>query len=124
MCRQLKCKPETLEHYLKIMGISYSGNRGLNGFSTDCGYKPAKDYIKGTSVKSYELKRKLLRDGIKPYVCERCGNTTWCGRDIPLELHHKDGDHFNNEFSNLELLCPNCHALEPNNSGRGRKKTS
>ena len=30
---------------------------------------------------------------------------------IPLELHHKDGNKFNNNLSNLELLCPNCHAF-------------
>jgi hypothetical protein len=32
---------------------------------------------------------------------------------IPLELNHKDGDHGNNSKDNLELLCPNCHALTP-----------
>ena len=25
-------------------------------------------------------------------------------------MHHKDGNHQNNELSNLEFLCPNCHA--------------
>lgn len=34
-------------------------------------------------------------------------------------MHHKDGDHYNNDFNNLELLCPTCHALESNNSGAG-----
>lgn len=28
-----------------------------------------------------------------------------------MQLHHKDGNHQNNELSNLEFLCPNCHAL-------------
>jgi len=32
---------------------------------------------------------------------------------VPLELNHKDGDHGNNSKGNLELLCPNCHALTP-----------
>ena len=39
------------------------------------------------------------------------------GEKIPLELHHKDGDHFINDFDNLQILCPNCHALQNGNSG-------
>ena len=68
------------------------------------------------------IKEKLIRDGIKLHQCEKCGLTEWNGKPIPLELHHKDGDHYNNEMSNLEILCPNCHAQEPNNSGAGIKK--
>lgn len=28
MCRELKCKPETLNSYLKKMNIEYAGNQG------------------------------------------------------------------------------------------------
>lgn len=35
-----------------------------------------------------------------------------------MEVHHKDGDHLNNQLENLELLCPNCHALTENWRGR------
>jgi 5-methylcytosine-specific restriction endonuclease McrA len=41
----------------------------------------------------------------------------WQGVKLPLELHHKDGDHFNNEFDNLQILCPNCHSIQEGNSG-------
>ena len=27
-------------------------------------------------------------------------------------LHHKDRDRHNNDISNLEILCSNCHAIE------------
>jgi predicted hotdog family 3-hydroxylacyl-ACP dehydratase len=37
---------------------------------------------------------------------------------IPLELHHIDGNHHNNSLSNLQILCPNCHAQQSNNSGK------
>lgn len=33
---------------------------------------------------------------------------------IPLQVHHKDGNCLNNNEDNLELLCPNCHALTEN----------
>jgi 5-methylcytosine-specific restriction endonuclease McrA len=53
--------------------------------------------------------------------CNTCGNDKWQDKDIPLELEHKDGNHFNNERSNLELLCPNCHALTDTWRGRNKK---
>ena len=42
----------------------------------------------------------------------------WLHTNIPLELHHKDGNRYNNDLENLEILCPNCHSLCPNNSGK------
>jgi hypothetical protein len=45
--------------------------------------------------------------------CMQCKNTEWMGRPIPLELEHKDGNHFNKDIDNVELLCCNCHALTP-----------
>lgn len=122
MCRELKCKPDTLNSYLTQMGIEYKGNRGLKGQKQANNYLTAEEYIHSTCVKSHVLKEKLIRDGIKLHQCEKCGLTEWNGKPIPLELHHKDGDHYNNEMSNLEILCPNCHAQEPNNSGAGAKK--
>lgn len=53
--------------------------------------------------------------------CNRCKLNKWLNSDIPLELEHKDGNHFNNKRDNLELLCPNCHALT--DTWRGRNKT-
>lgn len=41
-------------------------------------------------------------------VCERCG---YDKREI-LQVHHKDGNHGNNDIYNLELICPNCHCEE------------
>ena len=121
ICRQLKCKPETLNSYLQKMGIIYSGNKGLKGKTSqekgqNC-YKTAEEYAKGINVKSHILKIKLIRDGIKDNKCEICGVSIWQGVQLPLELHHKDGNHFNNDFSNLQILCPNCHSIQEGNSG-------
>jgi hypothetical protein len=41
--------------------------------------------------------------------CSRCG---YDARPEILVVHHKDRDRSHNEPSNLEVLCPNCHALE------------
>lgn len=54
--------------------------------------------------------------------CEKCGNSTWLNQPIPLQVHHKDGDNTNNEPENLEILCPNCHALTDTYCGKNIKK--
>ena len=74
-------------------------------------------------ITSYKLKIKLLKEHIKEPVCENCGNRYWLGHPIPLELHHKDGDRFNNELSNLSLLCPNCHAFTDNYRSKNAYKS-
>ena len=99
------------------MDIEYAGNMGLKGMKTDPRYKTAEEYVQSTCVKSHILKQKLIRDGIKENKCEICGYSEWLGQSIPLELHHKDGNHYNNNLDNLQVICPNCHALQPNNSG-------
>ena len=125
ICRQLNCKPETLNSYLKKMEIEYAGNPQRKGFSrgTHEGYKPATEYL-GTDkfIRSHVLKNKLIRDGIKEAKCEICGNKTWLNQPIPLELHHIDGNHYNNALENLQILCPNCHAMQDNNSGASSHK--
>ena len=58
--------------------------------------------------------------------CSKCG---WCEvnlftGNVPLQIHHVDGSYANNGEANLDLLCPNCHALTEyygaRNKGRGR----
>src|SRR3989338_11330530 len=52
------------------------------------------------------LKVRLLRD--RGLVCERCSYDKY---EI-LQVHHKNRDRENNDLSNLELICPNCHFEE------------
>jgi len=56
--------------------------------------------------------------------CNRCDLDEWQGEKLPLELEHKDGNRRNNERSNLEYLCPNCHSLTPTWRGRNKKGMS
>ena len=42
---------------------------------------------------------------------------------IPLQIHHIDGDCTNNIEENLELLCPNCHALTDNWGSTNKEST-
>ncbi len=78
--------------------------------------------IKDSSFQSYKLKRRLLREGLKERRCECCGLVEWMGETIPLELHHKNGDNRDHRIENLQMLCPNCHALT--DTYRGRNKSA
>ena len=122
ICRKLKCKPITLDGFLKEWGVDYKGNMSHKGIK-DVGYKPASFYL-GTNnfISSYKLIKKLFKDGLKEKKCECCGLTEWLGQEIPLELHHINGDHFDNHLENLKILCPNCHAFTANYSGKGSRK--
>lgn len=62
------------------------------------------------------LKRRLIK--IRGHKCEKCGLTEWLGVTIPIQIHHVDGDRHNNTIDNGQLLCPNCHALTDNFSGK------
>ena len=93
-------------------GITYQNSR----------YVPFESYIKTDYVQTNKVRKKLLREGLKQHICECCLNTTWNNVPIPLEVHHKDGNKNNNEIDNLELLCPNCHALTDNYKGKNTEK--
>lgn len=123
MCQQLGCKQETLNSYLKKMDISYAGQQAKKGQVKGNSYKPAMFYIENNiEIKSFRLKEKLIRDGLKENCCEICGVSIWQGVQLPLELHHKNGNHFDNSLENLQILCPNCHSIQDGNSGANKGK--
>lgn len=76
------------------------------------------------------LSGKQVADVVKNYLlqkanykCEKCG---WGEKNpftntIPLEVHHIDGNYLNTIESNLQILCPNCHALTKNYRGANKE---
>lgn len=70
--------------------------------------------IENGSGNSNKIKQRLIREGIKEEKCEFCNNTNWMGKPIPLDLHHINGNHFDNRLENLIIICPNCHRLTNN----------
>ena len=121
--RELNCKQETLNRYLEIMNLVYSGNQPGKGMSKSSTKWDLKTYLANSvDIQTNKVKNKILEEGLKPYRCECCGNFEWMGKLIPLELHHKDGDRNHNELSNYELLCPNCHAFTDSYRGKNCRK--
>ena len=60
----------------------------------------------GTKVRHY--KKPYLKH--KKETCERCGFIP--EHPSQLDVDHIDGNHKNNDFSNLQTLCANCHRLK------------
>ena len=60
---------------------------------------------------------------------EKCEKCEWAEvhnitGNVPIQLHHIDGNSDNNKLDNLELLCPNCHALTDNYGSLNRNGQS
>lgn len=65
-----------------------------------------------------DIKKLLLKNNLKEYKCECCGNAEWNNKEIPLQLHHINGNRYDNRLENLQLLCPNCHSQTDNFAGK------
>lgn len=65
--------------------------------------------------------KRILVSGRKD-ECECCGLKEWQGKELKLQVHHIDGNRKNNDLSNLQLLCPNCHSQTDTWCAKNRKK--
>ena len=134
VCRKIGITPKggnlcTVKNKILKLNLDYSH---FTGSRWNAG-KTAKDhpsikrlsdeeyYIVGGHKSSDSVRKRLIKDGLKEYKCEKCGRSEWEGNLIPLELHHINGNHYDNRLENLQILCPNCHALTENYSGRKNK---
>ena len=72
---------------------------------------------------THGLRGRLINEGLKQRQCEGCSLTSWRGQSIPLELHHVNGINNDHRLANLQLLCPNCHALTKNYRGKNQSKS-
>lgn len=73
------------------------------------------DYGLSQTIRNYLLE-------ISNYSCSKCNFNTphpSDGKTI-LEINHIDGNGLNHSPSNLEVICPNCHALTSSYRGRNQ----
>ena len=103
-----------IQKRLKSEGIDYSHfklhrlNRMIDLGKSRTKYKEVTDL---SLVPRCTLRKYILRNNLIPYVCHQCGlEELWCSKKLTLQLDHIDGNHKNNDLSNLRFLCPNCHS--------------
>lgn len=85
------------------------------------------DYSKFTNTGTKRSRRSTIKKNLielRGHKCELCQLTKWNNTDIPLEVHHIDGNTANNNLENLQLLCPNCHSLTNNFRGKNQKNNN
>lgn len=121
IARSICVKYETLKKYLIKFNIPYSTNEHRKGFKRPLERMSALQIINSNCSNSLKRKR-LIEDGIKEARCEICGLSEWMGKPIPLELHHKDFNHYNNDLENLQILCSNCHMQAHNYNNLNKNK--
>ena len=108
VARILGIKYDTLKKHLTTLGINYRKNPNRKGLIHKESRKSL-EYILNSNMSNSAKRIRLIEDGIKEAKCECCGLSEWMGNPIPLELHHKDLNHYNNKLENLAILCSNCH---------------
>lgn len=75
--------------------------------------------VEHSTYKRGSLKRRLLKEGIKQFVCEMCGqNEFWFGKRMSMVLDHINGVPDDNRLENLRMLCPNCNSTLDTHCGR------
>jgi hypothetical protein len=122
ICKLIEIKQSTLNKYLIKYEMWYKGNPSRKGFSHIEQETSYKKYTEdGKSISASQLRKKLIKQGIKDEKCENCDLSEWMNKPIPLELHHIDHNRFNNNIDNLKILCSNCHMQEHNYNNK--KKT-
>lgn len=107
---------KTLQKYIDKYNLDTSHftgqtwNKGKSGEKT--AIIPLDQILKeNTNYKSSYLKDRLIKAGLKEYKCEICGNTgEWQGKPMTLELHHINGNHYDNRLENIQILCLPCHS--------------
>jgi hypothetical protein len=83
-------------------------------------------FVEDRSFNGTLIKRRLIQMGWKN-VCVSCNNVhcddkdgviLWQGKELILQLEHRNGVHSDNRLENLELLCPLCHSQTSTYGGR------
>lgn len=100
-----------------------------------CSIRCQVDYQNQLKIDNWKRTGLVIRVGtpvwLKKYIldkqdgkCAECGIKDWNGKELVLDLEHKDGNSENNREENLCCLCPNCHSQTPTykakNKGNGR----
>lgn len=132
VCRKIGLSPrgsnyKTIKAKIALYNLDishFTGQRWNAGksFSKETSHHSLQDIMQdGVIYSSDSLRKRLIKEGIKKNECELCFIS---GEEVPLELHHINGNHNDNRLENLQILCPNCHSKTPNFRNRGNNTSA
>lgn len=124
-------KVRSLAQLLKLLNLRIAGGnyanmkKKLQELNVDCSHWTGQAWSKGERQKDWSQYKKashckehLIKE--RGHNCDICKLSSWLNGPIPIEVHHIDGDRTNNSETNLQLVCPNCHALTSNYRGKNK----
>lgn len=119
-----------LKHVIKLLEIDISTldknrSRARKEHVTKIAFrsKPLEEYlVDNREVNNVHLKSRLISEGLRQYLCEKCGLSSWLDQPITLHLHHINGKRTDNRLENLAILCPNCHSITDTYAGKGSRR--
>lgn len=103
------------------------GKSTIRGLCEKCGEKPKQERGGGCYYTTcwkcrqpdlfhkWSRRAKLKKKRREELVCQQCGFKA--DHSCQIDVDHIDGNRNNNEPSNLQLLCANCHRLKTIESG-------
>lgn len=108
------CKTSSCSNNCKTNGYKINGDRKYHKYCSHC---CKKRHVQGKKPKYKPRPHLHIRAIRKKYggydkkkYCEYC---KWVALNrCQLDVDHIDGNHYNNEHSNLQTLCANCHRLK------------
>ena len=106
---------QCITKYIKRNNINISHFRGAVGRNV----LPENIFIVTNKRMNYSVKKYALLYNILKNKCSICNcDSMWNKKKLTLELHHINGNPFDNRIENIQLLCPNCHSQTDNNKGK------
>lgn len=121
--RLKKLEPSNVQGVCVVCNENPKRSKGKGLFKPICRSCERKRYPQSKEAK----RRKRLKErgktykGFKRDECESCGFVPV--HPCQLDVDHVDGNHSNNDPSNLQTLCANCHRLKTYENQDWFKKT-
>lgn len=107
-----KPRPQIITKTCLCCGVQFNTEPRNTKEQVTCSRACSNTYFRsGTNNGNFIDGSKQYRDkAFKIYkpLCNRCG----FDNILALEVHHKDRDRSNNDLSNLEIVCANCHTID------------